>query len=192
MNHNLFFKGFQKTLIAEYGAEEARCIWQEASHNYAALKAAYTDLDSDSKMMILPAAAIYKAKPECLPLLREYAAGLGSKIGKVVHGITSMPGVSRLLWANMPKIMRRASSPEKGYERRIVSETKELVGVDILSCPLCNAAQTVGVPEVACVVCAMDKAYMTGFKHIDYTRTTALGEGDAFCDYRLRFDPNKK
>ncbi len=186
------FKGFQKTLISEYGAEEAQRIWQEASRSYAALKAAHADLDADSRMMILPAAAICKAKPECLPFLRNYAAEIGGKIGKAVHGITSIPGVSRLLWANMPRLMRHMSRPEKGYARRIISETKELVGVDITSCPLCNAAHALGVPEAACVVCAMDKAYMTGFKYIDYTRTTALGEGDAFCDYRLRFDPNKK
>ncbi len=192
MDKNLVFQGFKKTLVVECGAEEGQRIWQEASRNYAALKAAHSDLDSDSRMLILPAAAIYQAEPECLLLLWEYAAELGSKIGKVVHGLTSIPGVSRLLWANMPKIMRRASSPGKGYERRIVSETRELVGVDILSCPLCNAAQKIGVPEVASVICAMDKAYMTGFKYIDYTRTTALGEGDAFCDYRLRFDPTKK
>ncbi len=192
MNYNLFFKGFKKILISEYGSEKAQCIWQEASRNLEELKATYPDLDSYSKLLILPAAALYKAKQECLPLLRKYAAQMGSKIGKVVHGITSIPGVSRLLWANMPRLMRHMSSPEKGYERRIVSETRELVGVDILSCPLCNSAQKVGVPEVGCVICAMDKAYMTGFKYIDYTRTTALGEGDAFCDYRLRFDPNQK
>ncbi len=189
---SLIYKGFKKVLDENYGTEEANRIWTQVKSNLYGLRSIHKNMDSDSRMMILPAAAIYMAKPECLPLLREYGANLGSKIGKVVHGITSIPGVSRLLWANMSKLMRHMSSPEKGYERRIVNESKELMGVDILSCPLCNAAQTVGVPEVACVVCAMDKAYMTGFKYIDYTRTTALGEGDVFCDYRLRFDPSKK
>lgn len=92
----------------------------------------------------------------------------------------------------MPKLMRITSSPEKGYTRRIVSETKELVGVDILSCPLHDAAVKIGVPEAALVVCAMDKAYMTGFKHIRYTRTTSVAEGDECCDYRLSFDPDKE
>ncbi len=192
MDKNLFFKGFRKTLMAEYGNAEAQRIWNEASRNLAELKGSFKDLDSDSRMMILPAAAICQAKPECLPLLRNYASEMGRKIGKVVHGITSIPGVSRLLWANMPKLMRRMSSPEKGYARHIVSETRELVGVDILSCPLCNAAHKIGMAEAASVVCAMDKAYMAGFKYIDYTRTTALGEGDACCDYRLRFDPGKE
>ncbi len=189
---NVIFNSFQKTLVSKYGEDEAGRIWATAKENYAQLKAAHKTMDSDSRMMILPAAAIYMAKPECLPLLLEYGAEVGRKIGKAVHGITSIPGVSKLLWKNMPRLMRSMSSPEKGYERRIVSETKELVGVDILSCPLHRAAKELGVPEVASVVCAMDKAYMTGFKYIDYTCTTALGDGDEYCDYRLRFDPNKK
>lgn len=140
----------------------------------------------------MPAVEIYQTNAETLPLLREYARKLGARIGKVVHAITSIPGVSWLLWKNMPKLMRKMSSPEKGYERRIVSETKELVGVDILVCPLHQAAIRCGSPEVASVICAMDKVYMTGFKYIDYTRSTAIGDGDTYCDYRLRFDKSKK
>lgn len=92
----------------------------------------------------------------------------------------------------MPKLMRITSSPKKGYKRRIVSETKELVGVDILGCPLYELSKKLGVPEIATVVCLIDKGQMTGFKYIDYTRTKALGNGDEFCDYRLRFNKDKK
>ncbi len=87
--------------------------------------------------------------------------------------------------------MRNSSSPEKGYTRRIVSETAELVAVDILSCPLHDAAVKIGIPEAALMVCAMDKAYMTGFKHICYTRTTSVAEGAECCDYRLSYDVQK-
>ena len=87
--------------------------------------------------------------------------------------------------------MRSSSSPEKGYTRRIVSETNELVGVDILSCPLYDAAIKIGIPEAALMVCAMDKAYMTGFKRIRYTRTTSVAEGAECCDYRLSYDKTK-
>lgn len=34
----------------------------------------------------------------------------------------------------------------------------------------------------------MDKAYMTGFKHIRYTRTTSVAEDETCCDYRLSYD----
>lgn len=44
---------------------------------------------------------------------------------------------------------------------------------------------------LALVVCAMDKAYMTGFKHIRYTRTTSVAEGHECCDYRLSYDRSK-
>ena len=192
LDKSFIYKGF-KTLLAErLGEEVAQRIWADASLRLTELEKICADLDSDSRMMILPAAAIYLTAPEMLPLLKQYAADMGKRIGRVIHGVTSVPGVSRLLWRQMPRLMRTMSSPEKGYERRIVSESRELVGVDILACPLHRAAVRLGVPEVAAVVCAMDKAYMTGFKYIQYTRTTAIGEGDACCDYRLRFDPDKQ
>ncbi len=192
MDRHWLYKGFFAWLVAEYGLQEAKEIWAKANQIYAQLKAAHPHMDRDSRMMILPAAALYRARPEALPLLRSYGAAVGENIAKVVHALTSIPGVPRLLWKHMPKLMRSMSSPEKGYERRIVSETAQMVGVDILSCPLHRAAQELGVPEAAAVVCAMDKAYMTGFRCINYTRTTALGEGDDCCDYRLRFDPDQK
>lgn len=192
LDKSFIFKGFKPLLEERYGGEAAQRIWADASLRLSELESEYPDLDSDSRMMILPAAALYQAAPELLPLLREYAADMGKRIGRVIHGVTSIPGVSRLLWSQMPRLMRSMSSPEKGYTRRIVSESRELVGVDILVCPLHETAKCLGVPEVASVVCAMDKACMTGFKYIQYTRTMAVGEGDACCDYRLRFAPEKK
>ncbi len=186
------FRGFKKELAAQLGREEAQRIWREAGTRLAALQREHRDMDADSRMMILPAAALYLTQPGTLAPMRIHAAALGGRIARAVHAVTSAPGVSRLLWANMPALMRRMSSEKKGYRRRIVSETAQLVGVDILVCPLHEAAVRVGAREVASVVCAMDRAYMTGFRHIDYTRTTAIGEGDACCDYRLRYDPGKK
>ena len=52
-------------------------------------------------------------------------------------------------------------------------------------------AKKLGIPEITSVVCLIDKGQMTGFKHIEYTRTKALGDGDNFCDYRLRYDKEK-
>ncbi len=192
LNKNFAFKKFKKDLIVHFGAEEAEKIWSAAGKRYDELILSDPKCDNDSKNFIMPAVAVYQTNAETLPLLREYAKQFGTRIGKLVHAITSIPGVSQLLWRNMPKLMRKMSSPEKGYERRIVSETKELVGVDILVCPLHQAATRYGSPEVASVICAMDKAYMTGFKHIDYTRSSAIGDGDEYCDYRLKWDRNKR
>ncbi len=192
LDKSLVFRKFKVVLAQKKGPEEAARIWQAAGERFAALTAEHPDLERDERLLILPAAAMYQACPDTLPLMREYAANLGRKIGGVVHAITCVPGVPGLLWKNMPSLMRRMSSPEKGYSRQIISETAELVGVDIYVCPLHQAAAVLGAPEVASVVCAMDKAYMTGFRHIEYTRNTAIGEGGERCDYRLRFDRNKK
>lgn len=195
LSKSLIFKGFRKTLIAEFGEKEAEKIWQKANRNFEELQSKYPDITGDSKM-ILPSAALYlatqnHAPEQALPLLRTYGTRMGKKIAGIVHAITSIPGVSKLLWKNAPKLMLNSSSPGKGYTRKIVSETDDLVGVDILSCPLHDAAVKVGVPEAVLMVCAMDKAYMSGFKHIRYTRTTSVGEGDDCCDYRLSYDKTK-
>ena len=180
----------------QFGETPAAKIWHDANIDLITLERGNPELDSDSRMMILPAAALLgalrrHAPEQALPLLIDYGTQTGKKIARIVHGITSIPGLSKLLWRYMPKLMRAMSGPDKGYARRIVSETRELVGVDILSCPLHNAAVKIGIPEAALVVCAMDKAYMTGFKHFRYTRTASVAEGAACCNYRLRYDKTK-
>ncbi|MBQ8379951.1 MAG: L-2-amino-thiazoline-4-carboxylic acid hydrolase [Clostridia bacterium] len=197
LKKSIVYKGFKKVLIEEFGKEKANEIWKEANKNLSKFENQYADIKGDEKMMILPAAALYvelrKEMPdEALDILKKYGKEIGEKIAKVIHSFTSIPGVSKILWKNMPKLMRKSSSEKKGYTRKIVSETKELVGVDIISCPLHNAAIKIGMPEVAQIVCAMDKAYMSGFKYINYTRTTSVAEGDSCCDYRLSYDKNKK
>lgn len=197
LERSIIFKGFRSTLVERFGAENAGAIWTQANVNLCELENQYPEICGDNKMLILPAAALYISlsqydSEQALSLLKAYGTKVGSKIAGMVHAITSIPGVSALLWKNMSKLMRKMSSPEAGYTRKIVSETDKLVGVDILSCPLHNAAVKIGVPEAAQVVCAMDKAYMTGFKHIRYTRTTSVAEGDLCCDYRLVFDKSKR
>lgn len=197
LDTSIIYRGFRKTLTAQYGAEKAELVWQDANIIFRDFKREHSDITGDSKMMILPAAALYLSLEKHIPgdaltLLCDYGTHTGEKIAGVVHGITSIPGVSQLLLRNMPGIMRKLSSPKMGYTRRIVSETSDQVGVDILSCPLHDAAVRIGVPQAALMVCAMDKAYMTGFKYIRYTRTTSVAEGENCCDYRLSYDEHKK
>lgn len=197
LRQSIIYKGFRKTITAQFGETHTAEIWEKANSYLASMNTWASQMDSDSRMMILPAVALYKALYEYAPqqalsLLTNYGTKMGEKIARIVHGVTSIPGIPKLLWKAMPKLMRTMSNPDKGYTRRIVSESNELVGVDILSCPLHNWAVKIGVPEAALVVCAMDKAYMTGFKHIRYTRTTSVAEGAECCDYRLSYDPSKE
>lgn len=196
LDRSIIYKKFKLTLIEQYGEAVADKIWREADANFRYLLKEHKSAGSDEKMMVLPLSAIYTAlkKYDCenaLPLLKTYGIQAGEKISAIIHKITSVPGLPNLLWNNMPALMRKTSSPAKGYQRRIVSETKELVGVDILVCPLHEMAEKLGTPEITAVVCLIDKGQMTGFKHIEYTRTKALGDGDDHCDYRLKFDRNK-
>lgn len=196
LRQSLLFRSFRKTMTEALGEESAAVIWREANEELAALRKQHSRLDKDSRMMVLPAAALYTAlhrhTPEqALPLLRAHGTRMGEKTAAVIRWVTHIPGIPTLLWRNMPKLMRAMSDPKHGYSRHIVSETNELVGVNILSCPLHDAAISLGVPEAAQFVCAMDKACMNGFHHIRYTRTTSVAEGAECCDYRLSYDRNK-
>ena len=197
LDNSFLYKKFKNTLTEKYGKDKANAIWVDANAEYAHLMQQYSNAGSDEKMMVLPLSALYTSLKKhnvenALDLLREYGKQAGDALSALIRKVTAIPGFSRLLWMNMPALMRKTSSPKKGYERRIVSETKELVAVDILSCPLFEMAKELGTPEIASVVCLIDKGQMTGFNYIDYTRTMALGDGDELCDYRLRFNKSIK
>ena len=197
LDRSFVFKKCKRVIDEKYGLDKSDAVWNTANAELKHLLQENKNIGSDEKMMVLPLCAIYTAMEkmgidDALDVLKEYGIRAGEDISKMIYKVTSFPGLSKLLWKNMPKLMRATSSPKKGYERRIVSETAELVGVDILRCPLCEAAKKLGVPEITEVICLIDKGQMTGFRYIDYTRTKALGNGDDYCDYRLRFDKNKK
>ena len=144
----------------------------------------------------LPAVALYRTLTSrgenAEALLNAYGDRMGRRFAGIVHGITSIPGVSRLIWRHVAGIMDRMSGENLGYRRRIVSEPPDLYGVDILSCPYHELAKALGNEKAVLCICHMDKAYMKGFRHIRYERTTAVSEGAECCDYRLRFDRNRK
>lgn len=197
LDKSFIFKKCKPFLDEKYGSDKSNAIWHTANVELDHLLKEHKNIGSDEKMMVLPLCALYLAMKkmgmeDALDILKEYGVQAGNDISKMIYKITSFPGVSKLLWKNMPKLMRITSSPKKGYERRIISETTELVGVDILLCPLCEMAKSLGVPEITEVVCLIDKGQMIGFRYIDYTRTKSLGNGDDYCDYRLRFNENKK
>ena len=197
LDKSFVFKKCKSFLAEKYGADMSNAVWRAADVELSHLLQEHKNIGFDEKMMVLPLCALYTAMKkmgidDALDVLKEYGIQAGDDISKMIYRITSFPGLSKLLWKNMPKLMRITSSPKKGYERRIISETSELVGVDIIRCPLYETAKLLGVPEITEIVCLIDKGQMTGFRHIDYTRTKALGNGDDFCDYRLRFKENKK
>ena len=197
LDRSFIFKKCKYIIDEKYGLDKSNAVWSAANIELDRLLQENKNIGADEKMMVLPLCAIYTAMKkmgldDALDVLKEYGVRAGDDISRMIYKITSFPGLSKLLWKNMPKLMRATSSPKKGYERRIVSETMELVGVDILRCPLCETAKTLGVPEITQVICLIDKGQMTGFRYIDYTRTKALGNGDEFCDYRLRFNIKKK
>lgn len=196
LNRQLFFKGFRKRLEQSLTPEKAAAIWEDAGKEYSRILASDPALKAYKGAMTLPAVALYRVLEsngeDAEGLLNAYGDHMGEQFAKAVHTMTSFPGVSKLLWKRIDKTMDRMSGEAKGYKRRIVSEPPEMYGVDILSCPYHEIAKHLGTEKAVLCICHMDKAYMKGFHHIRYERTTAVSEGAECCDYRLHYDPNKE
>lgn len=195
MNRQLFFRGFQKQLRDALSPGRAAAIWAEAGREYTRILAADPALKSHKGALALPVVALFRALSsageDAEALLNAYGDRLGERFAGIVHALTRIPGVSSLLWKCVDRIMDRMSGAAKGYRRRIVSEPPDMYGVDILSCPYHELAKQLGAEKAVLCICHLDKAYMKGFHHIRYERTTAVSEGAECCDYRLRYDPEK-
>ena len=196
LDRQWFYRGFKKQLRMTFGRTEADEIWREAGEEYAGILARHPERRAHKGAMVLPAAALFRALAahgyDAEETLNRYGDEMGARFARIVHGITSVPGVDRLLWRHIDGIMDKMSGEPLGYKRRIVSEPPEMYGVDILSCPYHELAKDVGNESAVLCICHMDKAYMKGFRHIRYERTSAVSEGAECCDYRLRYDREKE
>ena len=193
--HN-FYKPLRKTLISEFGHAEAERIWEEAGQELTGIIADDPSIEERNGCLVVPLVALYKTLEahgkDAEGLLNAFGDERGEFFAKLVHALTLAPGIDRLLWKNVDKIMHVMSGPSLGYRRRIVSEPPEMYGVDILSCPYHELAKELGEEKAVLCICHMDKKYMQGFRHIRYERNTAVSEGAECCDYRLRYDRTKK
>ena len=192
LNRQWFYRGFRKALCTSLSPDRAARLWTAAGDEYARILSANPGINTRSGAMVIPAVALYRsliaAGEDAEALLNAYGDSMGRRLARIVHSLTSLPGVSRLIWKHVDGIMDRMSSEALGYQRRIVSKPPDMYGVDILSCPYHELAKALGAEKAVLCICHMDKAYMKGFHHIRYERTTAVSEGAECCDYRLRYD----
>lgn len=191
-----FYRGFLVQLRAAIGRPKAEAVWREAGREYLRHLQDDPGLKRHKGAMALPAVALYRALQrhgeDAEKLLNDYGDHMGQRFAGIVHGLTRIPGVSRTIWRHVGGIMDRMSSEKLGYRRRIVSRPPDMYGVDILSCPYHELARALGSERAVLCICHMDKAYMKGFFHIRYERSTAVSEGAQCCDYRLQFDEKKR
>ncbi|MBQ8995047.1 MAG: L-2-amino-thiazoline-4-carboxylic acid hydrolase [Oscillospiraceae bacterium] len=196
LDKQFFFRGIKKTLREEFGDAQSKKMWEEACDEYDRILVEDPSLKEHKGTMAIPAVALFRVLSnrgvDAEELLNGYGRQMGVKFASIVHGITSIPGVSNYLWKNIWKIMDKMSSEELGYRRRIVSEPPEMYGVDILSCPYHEVCKELGSERAALCICSMDLEYMKGFHHIRYERESSVADGADCCRYRLRFDENKK
>ena len=166
LDRQWFFKGFKKKLRKRFGKTDADSIWKEAGKECSRILSQHPEYKAHKGAMVLPAVALFRTLTvhgkDGEDLLNRYGDEMGKRFAHVVHGITSIPGVDRLLWNRIDGIMDKMSGEALGYQRRIVSEPPEMFGVDILSCPYHELARDLGTEKAVLCICHMDKAYMKG------------------------------
>ena len=199
MDRSVIYRGLYQDLKNAFGREEADILWALSDAALEYLYKKYQKQDTYSTAgMIFPPAAVYMALKKRHPdypameLLENYGTKTGWKMYRLIHGFSSVPGMSEFIWKHVNQIMYRTSSEKLGYIRKIRSEAGETAAVDILRCPYYEMAKTIRMPQICHVICYMDKVYMNGFKQIRYTRTKSVAEGGDCCDYQLSWDENKK
>ncbi len=196
LNTKWFYKGFRKQLLGIMSVQRAEKIWEQAGNEYELILSSRPDLKRHRGAMVIPAVALYRSlqrnNEDAVHLLNGYGDSMGKRFADTVHLLTGLPGIERLIWRNMDRLMDRMSSEKLGYQRRIANESTEKHGVDILSCPYHQLAKTLGAEEAVLCICHMDKKYSQGFRHIRYERNSSLAEGSDACEYRLHFDPGEE
>ena len=132
LNRQWFYRGFHKHLKERIGPEKAALIWSEAGSEYARILSEQPDLKARKGAMVLPAVALYRALSaagvNAEPLLNAYGDRMGKRFAGIVHGLTRLPGISRLIWKHIDGIMNKMSGESLGYKRRIVSNPPEMYG----------------------------------------------------------------
>lgn len=188
---SVVLKQFKPMIYSNFGKDSV-AVWNASKNMTKDMKKEYPNVRKDIRMAIYPIAGTYKAlqdyvsADEAKKMMLEYAPIIGNKLRKIIFLGTSIPGVSVYLWKNIESIMYKAGSEKKGYRSKVHGKNGDVATMDVLECPLHEAFKIMGVPEITSVVCAMDLIYSTGYKGIEFTRTKALGNGDACCDYRYR------
>lgn len=196
LDRDMFYRGFRKKLKSALQPEEAERIWRDAGVEYARMLSDDPLLKQENGAMVIPAVALYRTLAanglDAERLLSEYGRDIGIKLAGIVRVITGIPGLPRLIWEKAGNLADSMSSEKKGYKRRLVSDPPAMYGVDILSCPYHELAKQLGEERAVMCICCMDKEYSQGFRMIRYDRNSALPEGAQCCEYRLRFDKDKK
>jgi len=191
---NFILKSFGEKATEAYGPEEGARIFALADTRYKQLQDEHMGLVETGNLLTLGCVAIYQAMADTHPddalsLTRDFGRECGEKIGDFLHGVTRIPGMPELLWKHMDKIFAKMSD---GYDTENVYIKEDECGMDVVMCPLYEITKDLGCPEACQMICATDKVYMSAFRHIAYSRTMSVAEGDSCCDYRLRYDKTKK
>lgn len=191
LDKNKFFAKFKKMILTQFGEEEGNALWEHAGKISADLLAGHPQAVPDAKNVAYPMAGIYLAlqekvsKEEARKLMIDYAPSAGEDVKRQLAKLTGLPGLPKLIWRHREAIMRSSGSEKKGYRSKIIDVGVDSVTMYVYACPIHETLKELGMPEIAPVMCAIDKIYTTGIRGVRYHRQKSVAEGDEYCDYYI-------
>ena len=111
LDRQWFYKGFKRRLQNCIGRHHAESIWKEAGEEYDRILAEHPEVKAHKGAIVLPSVVLFRALfahgQDAEGLLNQYGDEMGARLARIVYGITSIPGISRLLWKRIDRIMIR-------------------------------------------------------------------------------------
>ena len=109
LNRQWFYRGLRRRLVMALGRAQANTIWDDAGKEYQSMLSGNAALKKHKGAMVLPAVALYRALTasgaDAEDLLNAYGDAMGRRFAGIVHCITSVPGVSGLIWRHVDSII---------------------------------------------------------------------------------------
>ena len=101
LNRQWFCRGFRKRLAASLGRDTAGRLWENAGKEYSRILSSQPELKRHKGAMTLPAVALYRVLiargEDGERLLNAYGEYMGKRFARIIHALTSLSGVDRLV-----------------------------------------------------------------------------------------------
>ena len=82
---------------------------EESGREYYEMLAQHPECKAHKGSMVLPAVALFRTLAahgyDAEGMLNQYGDEMGARFARIVHGVTSVPGIDRLLWNRIDSIM---------------------------------------------------------------------------------------
>ncbi len=197
MKYPMLIRYAGRAVARDMGQEQAEKIMQRAARYDEKLK---RENAADSKVLrkhtfkrIYPAIAMYRSlqkagvdSDKAIWYINQYYVPFCQKAAKGLRAIVALPGVADRLPGLFIRIASKGFPESAGFEYDWPQMPERTTGFNMVACPYFETCKRYGCPELTKIFCdADDITYGHMHPRLIWGRTTTLGHGGPYCDFRL-------